>query len=68
MITLKLKYHSRNDIQYNVINEYVRQYSVAFKFFYNRIVDSDGSIAEPNLRNLYPSIRNIPLIDNMKEK
>ena len=58
-----MKYHSRNDIQHNVINEYVRQYSVAFRFLYNRIVDSDGTISEPKLRELYLNIKNIPLVD-----
>ena len=45
------------------MNEYFQQYSVAFRFFYNRIVDSSGSISEIELRNLYSSIKNIPLVD-----
>ena len=62
MLTLKLKYRCNDENLYSSLEQTRRNYSSWMRYCYNRISDSEGSITDLELRNLYKtSVNNIYL-------
>lgn len=64
MLTLKLKYKCLDNDYYDILNEYMSQYSICLHYLYNRISDNNGNINEKDLRNLCSNINNIDILDS----
>lgn len=61
MITLKVKYHTANECDLDLIRQYQRQYTSLLKWMYNRCVDGVSDTKRKQLAK--STLNNIPLME-----